>query len=145
MLQADGGTRAASITAASIALSQVQASWLESKQIHTPFILDNIAALSVGVIDRQVVLDPDYVEDAMMDADFNIVVTRSGHLIELQGGAEKRHVEWSLFDTVTSVARTGIAELFTALADHYTPIVTSEPSVKQAPLFSLHSRFKSLS
>lgn len=143
ILQADGGTRAASITAASIALSYAQQTWLANRSIHAAFLTDAVAAISVGVLDGQVLLDPDYAEDAMLQADFNIVLTQSGNLIELQGGAEKQSIDWKLFDAVLAVARTGISQVFAQIhnsADHDTSI--SIKPIHGAPLFSLQNRIK---
>src|SRR5690606_13194438 len=81
--------------------------------INRPFLKDGIAAVAVGVIDDQVVLDPDYKEDKDGNADFNIVMTESGNIIEVHGGAEKEAISWKIFEQVCSLAREGIKELFT--------------------------------
>jgi ribonuclease PH len=141
VLQADGGTRTACITASSMALDLAQQSWLNNKQISAPFLLDSVGAISVGVLDGQVLLDPDYHEDKMLDADFNIVLTQSGNIVELQGGAEKATIGWSLFDTVTACARDGIAVLFDTIGKKQIPVRSTHKSDKKAvPLFSLQNR-----
>jgi ribonuclease PH len=141
VLQADGGTRTACITASSMALELAQQSWLNNKQINAPFLLDTVGAISVGVLDGQVLLDPDYHEDKMLDADFNIVLTQSGNIVELQGGAEKATIEWSLFDTVTARARDGISALFETIGKKQPPVrATHKSDKKTAPLFSLQNR-----
>ena len=142
VLQADGGTRTACITAASMALELAQNSWLSSKQISTPFLLDTVGAISVGVLDGQILLDPDYHEDKMLDADFNVVLTQSGNIVELQGGAEKATISWPLFDEVVTCARNGIVELFNTIGKKQTTLRSDvKIDKKSVPLFSLQNRF----
>jgi len=112
VLCADGGTRTASIIAATIALRYAQRRWLEKKEIMFPFIRDSIAALSVGIVGDTVLLDPDYQEDAFLDADLNFVMTQSGALIEIQGGAEKNPIEWHLFDQVRTLVEPAMQTIF---------------------------------
>jgi ribonuclease PH len=142
VLQADGGTRTACITAASMALELAQNTWLTTKQVSAPFLLDIVGAISVGVRDGQILLDPDYHEDKMLDADFNIVLTQSGTIVELQGGAEKATISWPLFDTVTACARDGIQELFTLIGKKqlYARADVKPEKKAAAPLFSLLNR-----
>jgi len=143
VLQADGGTRVASITAASIALHLAQERWLQSNEIAQPFLQDSVAAIAVGVQDDQILLDPDYEEDSIMQADFNVVMTKSGKLIEIQGGAEKSPIAWELFDDVRYAACEGIKQLFTFFdgqtQSNAKPTVSSE---QRAPFFSLKNRLQ---
>ena len=111
VLQADGGTRTASITGGYIALAQAM-SWLESEDrvkknpIHT-----SVAAVSVGVIDGTPCLDLNYAEDSAAEVDMNVVMTGSGHFVEVQGTAEKRIFDRDALDEMIDLAQSGIAEL----------------------------------
>jgi ribonuclease PH len=111
VLQADGGTRVACITAASFALALAQVRWLEQGAIACPFLTDSLVAISVGICNDQVVLDPDYQEDSTLHADFNLVITGSNKLVEIQGGAERQPISWHLFDAVRAIALAGAATL----------------------------------
>lgn len=144
VLQADGGTRTASITGAWLALEQAQNIWLAERIIAEPIVHDAIVALSVGVSGEEVLLDPDFVEDSQMDADFNIVLTQSGNVIEIQGGAEKRSISWQLFDQVRERAQQGAEQLFAACEEKKN-IKKEHKSVIKNPLFSLQNRIASLS
>ncbi len=115
VLQADGGTRTASITAASMALVLAQTRWISQGVIAQPFLLETVAAISVGIFDGQVLVDPDYAEDSMLEADFNLIVTSSGSLVEIQGGAERAPVAWDLFEKVRLNAQQSIAFLFSTV------------------------------
>ena len=90
VLQADGGTRAAAISGACLALYKAQQRWLYNKRIEQPFLIDTIAAISVGVLQGQPLLDLDFSEDSLIDGDFNFVLSRSGNVVEIQGTAEKK-------------------------------------------------------
>ena len=111
VLQADGGTRVAAITGASLALLQAQNQWLSEGILEKPFLKDSVAAIAVGVYHGAVILDPDYHEDTDIDADFNVVMTISGKVIEIQGGAEKDPLCWEQFEQIRSVACNGIQGL----------------------------------
>ena len=88
VLQADGGTRTASITGAWIALHDALAHARREGAVGQDPLLDHCAAVSVGVRNGEVLLDLDYPEDISVDVDFNVVMTGSGRLIEVQGTAE---------------------------------------------------------
>ena len=111
VLQADGGTRVAAITGASLALLQAQNQWLAEGILEKPFLKDSVAAIAVGVYHGAVILDPDYHEDTDIDADFNVVMTISGKVIEIQGGAEKDPLCWEQFEQIRLVACNGIQGL----------------------------------
>ena len=146
VLQADGGTRVASICAASIALQRAQHALFVNKELSRPFLTSTIAAVSVGIQDGIVLLDPDYQEDCSMEADFNVVMTTSGNLIEMQGGAEKEPVSWDVFDEVRAVAHKGIEQLntfFNATTDAAIA-KSNESRADKKPLFSLKSRLEQL-
>ena len=91
VLQADGGTRTAAITGASIALEDAIQTMKEKQQIHheTSPLLSKVAAVSVGIYKGAVITDLDYIEDSDADTDMNIVMTNTSGIIEIQGTAEK--------------------------------------------------------
>jgi len=119
VLHADAGTRTASIMAASKALWAAQERWLHDGTIDKPFMMHEVGAVSVGLLDGQPIVDPDYQEDKRMIADLNFVLTRSGELIEIQGGAEQKPISWQLFEQLRTYALAGVQELFAA-GDSYT-------------------------
>ena len=112
VLQADGSTRTASITAANYALLAAQEQWLNQGIIQEPILREQIAAVSVGLQTGTAILDLDYKEDSAIDADFNVVLTESGNIVEMQGTAEKQPVSWPQFEAITSLAIYGVQQLF---------------------------------
>jgi ribonuclease PH len=99
VLQADGGTRVSSISGAMLALQKAEKLWLEKGIIADSIIKDRIAAVSVGIKeDETILIDPDFAEDTQLVADLNMVLTASGKVVEVQGGAEKEPMSWELFD-----------------------------------------------
>jgi ribonuclease PH len=112
VLQADGGTRAAAITGASIALLKAQEHWLKHKIITEPFLLDEVAAISVGVLQEECLLDIDFAEDSIIDADFNVILTKSNKIVEIQGTAEKAPVSWEVFEHIKQLASEGVQQIF---------------------------------
>jgi ribonuclease PH len=116
VIQADGGTRAAAITGAFCALQLAQARWLERKVITRPFIMHEIAAISVGLIENQCLLDIDFAEDSIVQADFNFVLTRDGRVVEMQGSGEKSPIPWDIIMMMKDLADQGIQEIFSCIA-----------------------------
>jgi len=111
VLQADGGTRTASITGAWIALHDAIA-WMAARNMVKPGVLrDHVAAVSCGLYGGEAVLDLDYAEDSEADADANFVMTGSGGIVEVQGTAETEPFTQEQFDQLMMLARKGIAEL----------------------------------
>jgi ribonuclease PH len=112
VIQADGGTRTASITGAYVALADAIA-WLKEKQLlaGTPLV-EAVAAVSVGIYQRSAVLDLDYAEDAACDTDMNVVMTAAGGFVELQGTAEGAPFSREEMDKLVELAKLGILELF---------------------------------
>ena len=88
VIQADGGTRTASITGAYVALAEAVRGWLDRGIINVDPIQDAVAAVSIGIIDGKIMLDLCYEEDSKADVDMNFVMTGSGKFIEVQGTAE---------------------------------------------------------
>ncbi|MFY9838938.1 MAG: ribonuclease PH [Xanthobacteraceae bacterium] len=111
VIQADGGTRTASITGAWIALYDCLA-WMKTRQmIETEVLRDHIAAISCGVCSGTAVLDLDYAEDSQADTDANFVLTGSGHIVEVQATAEKTPFSEEQFSALLALARKGIGKL----------------------------------
>ncbi|MBS0186060.1 MAG: ribonuclease PH [Proteobacteria bacterium] len=114
VLQADGGTRTASITGAYVALYLAFQKLLNEKLISTHPLKDFVAAVSCGIYEGVAVLDLDYNEDSVAQADANFVLTGQGSIIEIQGTAEKEPFEESLFLEMLALARQGTQELIAA-------------------------------
>ena len=111
VLQADGGTRTASITGAYVAACDaVHQLMAQGKLSHSP-VLNPVAAISVGIVQGVPVLDLDYVEDASCDTDMNVVMTGAGHFVEVQGTAEGVAFSRAEMDQLLALADKGIAEL----------------------------------
>jgi len=111
VIQADGGTRTASITGAWVALRLATRYMLEEGLIAKDPILDQVAAVSCGVFSGAPVLDLDYEEDSSAEADSNFVLTGKGDIVEIQATGEKRGFSEAEFEALFSLARKGIAEL----------------------------------
>jgi len=111
VLQADGGTRCASITGACVAFADAIA-WCRSHELVTGSVLtDFVAAVSVGVVGGTPVLDLDYAEDSGCDTDMNVVMTGSGGFVEVQVTAEGRPFSQDQMDRLVALAERGIREL----------------------------------
>jgi ribonuclease PH len=111
VLQADGGTRTASITGAFVALAQAFELLQERGDISSVPLLDSVAAVSVGIADGAPCLDLDYAEDATAQVDMNVVMTGAGRLVEVQGTAEHGSFERSELDLMLDLAMKGLSEL----------------------------------
>ena len=112
VLQADGGTRVAAITAASLALELAAQRWFDRKIVARNIFHTKIAALSAGIVKGKPYVDLSYQEDSIAEADFNFVVSKDGNLIEIQGTAEKNPINWKDFDTLRSMTLEGITQIF---------------------------------
>ena len=111
VIQADGGTRTASITGAWIALYDCLA-WMKTRDMVEMSVLrDHIAAISCGVFSGTAVLDLDYAEDSQADTDANFVLTGSGNIVEVQATAEKTPFSEEQFAALLALARKGVAKL----------------------------------
>ncbi|MDR3510151.1 MAG: ribonuclease PH [Caulobacteraceae bacterium] len=111
VLQADGGTRTASITGAWVALRQATRYLMDEGVISADPILDHVAAISCGVFEGQAVLDLDYEEDSNAEADANFVLTGAGDIVEIQATGEKRGFSVAEFEQLFALARKGVGEL----------------------------------
>ena len=114
VLQADGGTRTAAICGGYLALHDALARLVQSGKLDGVPILDECAAVSVGLIDGVALLDLPYAEDAGADVDFNVVMTGSGELVEVQGTAEGKPFGRSQLDELLDLAAHGIARIVAA-------------------------------
>ena len=111
VIQADGGTRTASITGAYVALHDAVSHLLHKKLLAVSPIRDFVAAISVGVYQGVPVLDLDYLEDSGCDTDMNIVMTGSGGFVEVQGTAEGAPFSRTEMEAMLDLAQSGIAQL----------------------------------
>jgi len=136
VLQADGSTRTACITGAYLALKAAVQHWLLTGEITQNIITGAIAAVSVGILDGQPLLDLDYHEDSMIDSDYNFVLTDAGTIVEIQGTAEKTALAWQDFDAMAAYARSGIIQLL----EHGKTATKHNETPKGTPLFSLQNR-----
>jgi ribonuclease PH len=114
VLQADGGTRTASICGAYVALHDACTRLQQRGAIGTHPLLDSVAAVSVGVVAGVPLLDLDYVEDSGADVDMNVVMTGTGSFVEVQGTAERRSFDRAELDSLLGLAETGIGQLLEA-------------------------------
>jgi ribonuclease PH len=111
VLQADGGTRTASITGAYIALALACQRLVDARYLSASPLVDSIAAVSVGMVDGALLLDLPYEEDARADVDMNIAQTGSGRLVEVQGTAEGATFDRDQLNRMLDLATAGNAEL----------------------------------
>jgi ribonuclease PH len=111
VLQADGGTRCASITGAYVALARAAARLLAAGEIARTPLLGTIAAVSCGIVDGAALLDLDYSEDSRAEVDANVVMTGDGGLVEVQATAERTPLSRASLDELLALAADGIARL----------------------------------
>jgi len=113
VLQADGGTRTASITGGYVALAQCVAYMKKTGMVTKPVLKDHVAAISCGIVKGGALLDLDYDEDSTAETDANFVMTGGGGLVEIQGTAEGAPFTDEQFVEMLRLARKGIGELVT--------------------------------
>ncbi|MEW6755576.1 MAG: ribonuclease PH [Candidatus Latescibacterota bacterium] len=114
VLQADGGTRTAAITGAYVALAEAVCALRRDGLLVTDPLLEAAAAVSVGVVQDRLLVDLCYEEDAAAQVDFNVVMTRSGGLLEVQGTAERRPFSRQETEAMLDLAARGLQEVFRA-------------------------------
>lgn len=114
VIQADGGTRCASITGAFVALKDAVDGLVAKGLIEKSAIRDNVAAISVGIYEDRPVCDVDYAEDHVCDTDMNVVMTGSGGFVEIQGTAEGAPFSDAELQTLLGYARKGLTQLIAA-------------------------------
>jgi ribonuclease PH len=112
VIQADGGTRTASITGAYVALQDAISTLLISQKITESPLKQAVAAISVGIYKGTPVLDLDYLEDSDCDTDMNVVMTADGGFVEIQGTAEGEPFDKGAMNIMLTLAEAGISELF---------------------------------
>ena len=111
VLQADGGTRCASITGAWLALNDACAKLVAEGKLPASPVRDHVAAVSVGIFEGQLVLDLDYPEDSACDTDMNVIMTGAGGIVEIQGTAEGEPFTRAQMNQLVDMAEAGIGEL----------------------------------
>jgi ribonuclease PH len=112
VIQADGGTRTASITGAYVALADAVRKLVDLKVIDKFPLKEAVAAVSVGIVDGEVLMDLNYQEDSTAEVDMNFVMTSSKRFVEVQGTAETKPFGLEEMDTMRSLAIAGISRLF---------------------------------
>jgi len=111
VIQADGGTRTASVTGASVALQNAFNLMVKEGSLTRNPMLEMVAGVSVGIVSGRVLLDLDYAEDSRAQVDLNVIATANGELVEVQGTAEGNPFNRKSFDELLDVALSGIEEL----------------------------------
>jgi len=114
VIDADGGTRCASITGGAVALYQALRTLKDEGMIESIPMTEMVAAVSVGIKDGEIFLDLDYALDSTTDVDMNIVMTESGKLVEVQGTAEEQAFTRDQLNQMLDLAEKGIKEIITA-------------------------------
>ena len=111
MLQADGGTRTASITGACVAVAMAFRAWQARGELKANPLKELVAAVSVGLVNGRPVLDLDYVEDKDAAVDMNVVLTAGGRFVEVQGAGEEATFSPEEFSALVDLGRRGVAHL----------------------------------
>ena len=111
VIQADGGTRTASITGAFVAMGLAMRRMVDAGSLSVAPVRDYVAAISIGVVDGEVMLDLAYEEDSRAEVDMNVVKTSDGRFIELQGTAETKPFDRGGLDALLALADSGIRQL----------------------------------
>src|SRR5687768_7823672 len=114
VIQADGGTRTASITGAYVALAEAVRRWRHRGILAADPIRDSVAAISIGIIEGKILLDLSYEEDSRANVDMNFVMTGSGKFVEVQGTAESAPFTKKQMERMAEIAESGIRELLRA-------------------------------
>jgi ribonuclease PH len=127
VLQADGGTRTAAITGASLAVAVACRKLAKDKKVDAPPIRKLVAAVSAGILDGEAIVDLNYEEDKGVTVDFNLVATEDGEFVEVQGSGEEATFAQSEMEQMLSLARKGIADLINAQRTVLARIMVSPP------------------
>jgi ribonuclease PH len=127
VLQADGGTRTAAITGASLALAIACRKLVRENKLDASPVRKLIAAISAGVLEGQAILDLNYEEDKLVAVDFNLVVTEDGEFVEVQASGEEAIFGQSQLDEMLALGRKGIAELIAAQRAMLARLMVSPP------------------
>jgi ribonuclease PH len=127
VLQADGGTRTAAITGASLAVALACRKLAKEKKVDAPPIKKLVAAVSAGILDGRAIVDLNYDEDKAVTVDFNLVATEDGDFVEVQGSGEEATFAQSELESMMALARKGIADLIAAQRAVLARIMVSPP------------------
>jgi len=127
VLQADGGTRTAAITGASLAVAMACRRLGREKKIDVPPVRKLVAAVSAGVLDGRAIVDLNYEEDKLVTVDFSLVATEDGEFVEVQGSGEEATFARAQLDEMLALGRKGIAELVAAQRAVLARIMISPP------------------
>ena len=127
VLQADGGTRTAAITGASLAVALACRKLAKDKKVDAPPIRKLVAAVSAGILDGSAIVDLNYEEDKAVTVDFNLVATEDGDFVEVQGSGEESTFSQAELDHMLTLAGKGIADLIAAQRAVLARIMVSPP------------------
>jgi ribonuclease PH len=127
VLQADGGTRTAAITGASLAVALACRKLAKEKKADVPPIKKLVAAVSAGMLDGNAIVDLNYEEDKAVTVDFNLVATEDGEFVEVQGSGEESTFAHAQLDEMITLARKGIADLIAAQRAVLARLMVSPP------------------
>jgi ribonuclease PH len=127
VLQADGGTRTAAITGASLAVAIACRKLAKEKKVDAPPIKKLVAAVSAGILDGNAIVDLNYEEDKTVTVDFNLVATEDGEFVEIQGSGEEATFAQSQLEKMLALAGKGIADLIAAQRAVLARIMVSPP------------------
>src|ERR1700704_4058328 len=127
VLQADGGTRTAAITGASLAVAIACRKLAKDKKVDAPPIKKLVAAVSAGVLNGNAIVDLNYDEDKTVTVDFNLVATEDGEFVEVQGSGEESTFAHAQLDEMITLARKGIADLIAAQRAVLARLMVSPP------------------
>jgi ribonuclease PH len=128
VLQADGGTRTAAITGASLAVAIACRKLAKEKKVDAPPIRKLVAAVSSGILDGNAIVDLNYDEDKAVTVDFNLVATEDGEFVEVQGSGEESTFSQAQLDEMLLLGRKGIADLIAAQRAVLARLMVSPPS-----------------
>ena len=127
VLQADGGTRTAAITGASLAVAIACRKLAKEKKVDSPPIKKLVAAVSVGMLDGNAIVDLNYEEDKLVSVDFNLVATEDGEFVEVQGTGEEATFTQSHLEEMLVLGRKGVADLIAAQRAVLARLMVSPP------------------
>ena len=125
--QADGGTRTAAITGASLAVALACRKLAKDKKLDRPPMRKLVAAVSAGILNGQAIVDLNYEEDKGVTVDFSLVATEDGEFVEVQGSGEEATFAQTEMESMLALARKGIADLITAQRMVLARIMISPP------------------
>jgi ribonuclease PH len=127
VLQADGGTRTAAITGASLAVAIACRKLAKEKKVDAPPVKKLVAAVSAGMLDNMAIVDLNYAEDKGVSVDFNLVATEDGEFVEVQGSGEEATFAQSQLEEMLNLAGKGIGDLIAAQRSVLARIMVSPP------------------